>query len=79
MGFNVLLILVSFILPPMGVIDDSVLAGVGEITVMGLIGMVPYYLESGKHIRVSKGNTEIELNGKHPDREFNNIDNEKEI
>lgn len=63
MCFNVLLMTTSFVLPPMGVIDNSVLLGVGELTVMGLFGMIPYYLETGKHIKVSKGDTEIEVNG----------------
>lgn len=73
MLLNVILVIVSFIIPPLGVIDTSVLTAVGEITVMGLIGMVPYYLESGKHIKVSKGDTEIELNGSHREGFIDNI------
>lgn len=59
--FNVVLVVVSFLLPPLGVIDGSVLTAVGEISGFSLLGMIPYYLKSGKNVTVAKGNTSINI------------------
>lgn len=44
--FNALLIIVSFLLPPIGIIDNSVLTAVGELGGMMLVGMLPKVIES---------------------------------
>lgn len=60
--FNALLILVSFFLPPVGVIDSSVLTAVGELGGFALLGMLPGIIKSAKNIKVQKGNTSFEVN-----------------
>lgn len=59
--FNVILVVVSFLLPPLGVIDGSVLTAVGELSGFALLGMIPHYLKSGKNVTVAKGNTSINI------------------
>lgn len=62
--FNALLILTSFLLPPTGVVHNSVLTAVGELGGFALLGMIPHYLKVGKSVKVSKGDTTIELESK---------------
>jgi len=45
------LIVASFIVPPMGIIDPSVLQAVGEILVFPVIWMIPKAIEAGKTIK----------------------------
>lgn len=77
--FNVVLVVVSFLLPPLGVIDGSVLTAVGELSGFALLGMIPHYLKSGKNVTVSKGSTSINISdtAQYPDTpgsEYNTID-----
>lgn len=53
------LIIAGFILPPMGIIDNSVLMAVGELGFFAVIAEIPLYLESKKDLTISKGNTTI--------------------
>lgn len=45
------LIVASFIVPPAGIIDPSVLQAVGEILVLPVIWMIPKAIEAGKTIK----------------------------
>lgn len=45
------LIIASFFVPPMGVIDPSVLQAVGEILVFPVIWMIPDAIRAGKTIK----------------------------
>lgn len=45
------LIVASFILPPVGVIDNSVLQAVGEILVFPVIWMIPDAIRAGRTIK----------------------------
>ena len=45
------LMIASFIVPPTGVIDPSVLQGVGEILVFPVIWMVPQAIRAGRRIK----------------------------
>ena len=53
------LIVAGFLLPPLGIIDNSVLLAVGELGFFAVIAELPSYLESKKDIKISKGNTTI--------------------
>lgn len=60
---SVALVVGSFFVPPMAVIDASVLAAIGEImggaTLMNFVVNIPTYLEAGVKAKISHGNTEI--------------------
>ena len=45
------LLVASFIVPPSGIIDPSVLQAVGEILVLPVIWMLPKAIEAGKTIK----------------------------
>lgn len=54
------LIIASFILPPRGIIDNSVLQAVGEILVFPVIWMIPDAIRAGRRIKYK----DLEINGK---------------
>lgn len=71
------LIIASFIVPPTGVIDPSVLAGTGEIFAFASLGAVYKAMDKDKSITMSHGNTSVTINGKKYKLEENkNIEDE---
>lgn len=62
---SILLGVASFVVPPTGVIDASVLAFIGELgTITALLTFLvklPTYIEKGKKARIIKGDTTIEI------------------
>lgn len=69
LGFitSLALLIASFILPPAGIIDPSVLKGIGEIdlftTVLAFIYKLPDYIKAGVSAKLTHGTTTIELSG----------------
>lgn len=61
---SILLIIISFFLPPQGVIDPSVIAASGEIIGWGALYSVILAIQKGKSISMKHGETEITVNGK---------------
>lgn len=61
----VVLVVAGFLVPPIGVIDSSVLTAVGEILggawLFFLTASIPTYIEKGATIRASKGDASIEI------------------
>lgn len=55
------LIIASFCVPPMGVIDGSVLAAIGEIFGFAALGTVIKAIDNGTSTKVSHNNTSIEI------------------
>lgn len=53
------LMISSFVLPPTGTIDPSVLQAVGEILVFPIIWMIPKAIEAGKKIKYK----DLEISG----------------
>lgn len=53
------LLIASFILPPMGVIDPSVLAATGEIFAFAALGAVVKAIDKGVDAKVTKGDTTL--------------------
>lgn len=53
------LIIASFIVPPTGVIDPSVLQAIGEILVFPVIWMVPQAIRAGRKIKYK----DLEISG----------------
>lgn len=61
-AISTLLIIIGMIIPPIGVVDGSILVGIGELFAFGLLWEIPEYLKAKKDIKVTKGDTTIEIN-----------------
>ena len=67
LAVSLLLITGGFLLPPMGIIDSSVLTAVGELLMFGVMAQVPHLIEAaknGKSIRLQKGDFSAEVSSK---------------
>ena len=62
MTISILLIIVSFIIPPHGVVDSSVLAAVGEIFTFPALYSVYNIFLTGRAVTFKKGDMEISAN-----------------
>lgn len=58
---SIVLIVASFIVPPTGIIDPSVLAAIGELFGFASLGVVLRAIEKGVDARVKKGDTTVEI------------------
>lgn len=61
------LLIASFLLPPLGAISPSVLQGVAEIFAFALLGIVADAIQRGADIKLSKGDMSVEVDN--PDNE----------
>ena len=62
LAISVTLLTVSFLLPPKGQIDPSVLRGVGEIFAFAVLYVVIEALQRGTDVTFHKDNIDISLN-----------------
>ena len=76
---SVILILASFITPPMFIIDGSVLAAVGELFGFAALGEVAAAIERGHSASISHGNTTISINKEEEEQEEDVYRPEQEI
>lgn len=63
---SIALIVGGFFVPPLGIIDGSVLTAVGELLMFGVLVQVPVILDAarkGKSIKVSKGDFSVDVTG----------------
>ena len=63
-SISLLLIIGGFLLPPMGIIDGSVLTAVGELLMFGVLAHLPAIIDAaknGKSIKVTKGDFTAEV------------------
>lgn len=60
---SIALIVASFIVPPTGVVDPSVLAAVGELFAFAALGAVIKAIDKGSSASVKKGDVEIKIDG----------------
>ena len=61
---SLLLTIGGFLLPPMGIIDGSVLTAVGELLMFGVLAQLPDIIDAaknGKSIKVTKGDFTAEV------------------
>lgn len=58
---SVILILAGFLLPPMGVIDGSVLTAVGELLLFPVVIYGFRAIELGLEVKIQKGDTSVEI------------------
>ena len=69
--FSIVLLTASFIIPPTGKIDNSVIQSVGEIFAFAALYVVLEAIGRGSDIILRKGDTEVKMNN--PDK----VDDEK--
>lgn len=55
------LLISGFLMPPIGVIDNSVITSVGILFGFGVLGELPRIIESAGYAKISSGNTIIEI------------------
>lgn len=60
-GIAIVLLIVSFLLPPQGTIDPSVLQAAGEIFAFASLWTVLVAIESGGTAKIKHHDTEVEL------------------
>lgn len=58
---SLVLIVAGFIVPPLGIIDGSVLTAVGLLLLFALIGQIPQMAKAGKNIKLRKGDFSAEV------------------
>ena len=58
---SVAIIVGGFFVPPIGVIDGSVLSAVGLLLLFATIDKIPEAIKAGKSIKVSKGDFTAEV------------------
>lgn len=61
-SISLILIVASFILPPSGVIDPSVIGAVGEITGFGALWELHIAIRKGFDAKIQHHDTSIEIN-----------------
>ena len=64
LAISLLLIIGGFLLPPMGIIDGSVLTAVGELLMFGVLAQLPDLIDAaknGKSVKISKGDFTAEV------------------
>ena len=63
-GISVILIVLSFFIPPLAVVDGSVLAAAGELFGFAALGAVVHSIDKGKTASVSHGETTLTIGEK---------------
>lgn len=58
---SVVLIIGGFLVPPMGIIDNSVLTAVGLLLMFATIDRIPEVIKTGKNIKVTKGDFSVDM------------------
>ena len=61
---SIALIVGGFFVPPLGIIDGSVLTAVGELLMFGVLAQVPKILNAvrnGKSFKFQKGDSSVEI------------------
>jgi hypothetical protein len=51
----------GFFVPPMGMVDGSLLTSVGLLLIYALLAQLPMILESAGYAKITSGNTTIEI------------------
>lgn len=66
---GLLLIITSFLLPPMGIVDNSILAAVGELDGLIALGAVIKAIDKGSSASFQHNNTSVTITNKDEDDE----------
>lgn len=63
---SILLIVGGFLVPPVGIIDGSVLTAVGLLLMFSVIEKIPEAIKAGKNIKVQRGDSSVEISTSEP-------------
>lgn len=66
---GVIMMIAGFILPPLSVIDNSVLIAVGELDGMIALGTVIKSIDKGRSASIKHNNTELTITGNKDEQE----------
>ena len=58
---SIILIIASFFVPPLGIIDGSILAAVGELEGLGVLWIILRAVEKGTAASFKKGDVEVDI------------------
>lgn len=58
---SILLIVGGLLIPPVGIIDGSVLTAVGLLLMFSVIEKVPEAIKAGLNIKLQKGDSSVEI------------------
>ena len=58
---SIALIVGGFFVPPVGVIDGSVLTAVGLLLMFSVIEKIPEAIKAGKSVKISRGDSSLEI------------------
>lgn len=75
LGVSIALIVGGFLLPPLGVIDGSVITAVGELLTFAALAQVPAVMKAvrdGKSITLTKGDFKVDVTSEPEDSKFGN-------
>ena len=64
---SILLIVGGFLVPPVGIIDGSVLTAVGLLLMFSVIEKVPEAIKAGQNIKLQKGDSSVEITSEKTD------------
>lgn len=67
---SICLIVGGFFVPPVGIIDGSVLTAVGLLLMFSVIAKIPEAIKAGKSVKISNGESSVEISSSH--QEFEN-------
>ena len=67
---SICLIVGGFFVPPLGVIDGSVLTAVGLLLMFSVIAKIPEAIKAGKSVKISNGESSVEISSSN--QEFEN-------
>lgn len=71
---SIILIIASFFVPPLGIIDGSILAAVGELEAFGVLWILMYAIEKGTNASFKKGDVEVEIKEKEEENKADTVD-----
>lgn len=63
---SILLIVGGFLVPPLGIIDGSVLTAVGLLLMFSVIETIPEAIKAGRNINLQKGDFSVEITSEKP-------------
>lgn len=61
LGVSLVLVVGGFLVPPLGVIDGSVITAVGELLMFAVVGRIPEAIKAGRSVKIQKGNFTAEI------------------
>lgn len=58
---SIVLIIGGFLVPPIGIVDGSVLTAVGLLLMFSVVERIPEAVKAGKTVKISKGDSSVEI------------------